>query len=248
MKNPTPLLIAASALALAAVSSLSAQIILASWTFETNTPPDATNVASLPVFNASIGSGIGSAVHVSSATDWTTPTGNGSANGLNANNWSVGDYFQFQISTTGYEQLSLSWSQMSTSTGPGTFKLSYSTDGVTFSDFGANYSVLTASWTTGSVNSGSVFSRDLSAVSALNNASSVYFRLVDASTVAVGGGSVSSSGSNRIDNFTVSGFALTPDPGTTAVPETGTWAGGALGLLALLLQRELRRRHNRPLN
>ena len=236
-------LLASTACALAAASSLHAQIILASWTFETNTPPDATNVAALPSFNASIGTGIGSGVHVSSATDWTTPTGNGSANSLAANNWSVGDYYQFQISTTGYELLSLSWSQMSTSTGPGSFKLSYSTDGVTFSDFGSSYSVLTATWTTGSVNAASLFSRDLSAVTSLNDRASLYIRLVDSSTVAVGGGSVSASGSSRLDNFTVSGYAITASPSSTAVPEPATWAGGAIGLLGLGIIRQLRRRH-----
>lgn len=231
---------------LLAAAPLYAQIILASWTFETNTPPDATNVAVLPDFNASLGTGVGSAVHSSTATDWTTPTDNGSANSLSANTWNVGDYYQFQVSTTGYELLSLSWSQMSTSTGPGSFKLSYSTDGITFLDFGSTYSLATATWSTGSVNAASLFSRDISALTLLNNDASIYFRLVNASTVSVGGGNVSSSGSNRLDNFTVTGFEIAP-ASSAALPEPSTWAGGALGLLGLCLIREIRRRKQREL-
>ncbi|MBV9106907.1 MAG: PEP-CTERM sorting domain-containing protein, partial [Verrucomicrobia bacterium] len=57
----------------------------------------------------------------------------------------------------------------------------------------------------------------------------VYFRLIDTSTVSIGGATVTTAGTNRIDNFEVD-----------AVPEPGTWA--AAGLTAAFMACAERRR------
>ena len=48
--------------------------------------------------------------------------GNGSTKSLSANNWSVGDYWQLQLSTVGFSGLSLSYDQTGSATGPQGFR------------------------------------------------------------------------------------------------------------------------------
>ena len=64
------------------------------------------------------------------------PAGNGSAHSFSSNVWAVGDYYQFQVSTLGQSQIGLVFDQTSSSTGPGNFKVQYSTNGTTFTDTG----------------------------------------------------------------------------------------------------------------
>ena len=47
----------------------------------------------------------------SSASDWTTPAGNGSSDAFSVNNWTVSDYFEFDFDTTGYISLVLDFEQ-----------------------------------------------------------------------------------------------------------------------------------------
>jgi hypothetical protein len=91
---------------LAAVVSVRADTI-AAWTFELNTPADATDSTTIGPILADTGVGTASGLHAGAATDWTTPSGNGSANSLAANTWAVGDYYQFQISTIGFTDVSI---------------------------------------------------------------------------------------------------------------------------------------------
>lgn len=218
-------------LGLAMVSLSSAQGPIAQWTFEINTPADLTGSATISGIAADVGNGPASGVHASAATAWTTPAGNGSANSLSANTWGVGDYFQFQTSTIGFSGIFLSFDQTSSGTGPRDFELRYSTDGNNFTTFGA-YTVLAnggapnPAWNTTTPSSAYSFSYDLSSVTALDNASDVYFRLVDTSTTSANGGTVGTAGTDRVDNFTV---APVPEPSTCLLVGFGT--------LALLLVR-----------
>ena len=144
------------------------------WTFETNTPADVTNNVGIANIGPDNGFGNASGLHALATTDWTTPVGNGSANSLSANEWSVGDYFQFQTTTQGYSGISLSWDQTSSNTGPRDFQLSYSTNGTTFTNFGSSFSVLAnatpnPTWSAGTPQPVFGFTRDLSGVSALDN-------------------------------------------------------------------------------
>jgi hypothetical protein len=166
--------------------------VLAQWTFELNPPADATDTAAISGILADIGAGTGSALHASAATDWTTPAGNGSVNSLSANTWAIGDYFQFSLSTVDYTGLGLSFDQVSSGTGPRDFYLAYSTDGSAFTQFGSGYMVLANTapnnWSSGTPILTTTYTFDLSAITALDNAGTVYFRLVNSSTVSANAG------------------------------------------------------------
>jgi predicted extracellular nuclease len=189
-------------MALPMQSALAATTI-AQWTFESpNTPPDATAATYPNAIVPSVGTGNASGVHVSAATQWTTPAGNGSVDSLSSNNWAVNDYYQFAVSTSNFTAIQVSWDQTRSSTGPATFKLAYSTDGTSFTDFGSPYTISVVTWSSGAPVSTSSFAFDLSAITAIDNQSTVYFRLI--STVAAGG----TGGTNRVDNFVVSGTPM----------------------------------------
>lgn len=207
-------------------ASVASAQTLAQWTFEVNTPADLANSTTILGLAADVGTGTASGVHANSATDWTTPAGNGSTNSLSANTWEVGDYFQFTLSTVGYSGIGVSFDQTGSSTGPRDFNLSYSTDGSSFTAFGT-YSLINGSW---SVSTPTLlptsYSFDLSSITALDNAASVYFRLIDTSTTSISGSTVGTGGTGRIDNFTV-----------YVVPEPASGALIGLGLLALVSRR-----------
>ncbi len=217
-------------LALAAFPSFA--VTISQWTFESpNTPADVSNSGTGPNVAASAGAGTVSGLHASAGSDWTTPAGNGSTESLSANEWAVGDYWQFQLSTLGYSGISVAFDQVGSATGPRDFNLRYSTDGSTFTTF-ASYSLPSAvtSWSSGSANPLSSFSFNLSSVIGLDNMSAVYFRLVDASTTSVSGGTVGTAGTDRIDNVAVSGTAI-----QQSVPETLSGLFAALALIGVLM-------------
>ncbi|HEV7700245.1 MAG TPA: VCBS repeat-containing protein [Pyrinomonadaceae bacterium] len=195
--------------------------VLALWTFETAPPPDTTDSTTCPTVAADSGALVAgslfSAVHGNAATDWTTPTGNGSANSVSANTWGVADYFQFKFSTTGYTGISVAWDQISSSTGPRDFKVQYSTDGTNFTDAtGTNstYVVLVNAspntWNGTTPVAASSYTLDLSGVTALNNQPTVYVRLALTSTASAGGATIAAGGTGRIDNFAGSGTSAGP--------------------------------------
>lgn len=114
------------------------------------------------------------------------------------------------FSMTGLENPVLTLAAQRTPTGFTTNQLAYSTDGVTFTDFGAALtpaaSFALQTW-------------NLSVVNALDYASAVTLKITFA-------GATSSTGNNRIDNIQIN-----------AVPETATGLLGALGLLGILRRR-----------
>jgi len=204
-------------------------VIIANWTFETSKPTTAGP------FSPEVGSGSASGFHASTSVVYNSPSGNGSTNSFSSTRWSVGDYYQFQVSTLGLAGISVSWDQISSSTGPRDFDLEYSTDGINFSTFGSAYTVLVNAspnfWATNSTVNTTSFADDLSSITALNNAASVYFRLADISTTSASGGTVGTAGTDRVDNFVVA-----------AVPEPSTYEICLLGGLGLLGSRVWRRR------
>lgn len=225
--------------------------VIAGWTFESlglsyYASPGAN--AWLTNITAEIGQGTASAFH-SSATTYTTVTGNGSADALSSATWSVGDFYQFAVSTAtngGYfSGITLSWDQTASGTGPGRFNLEYSIGGSSWSTFATDYQVLTngsaannagsgiatSAWTASTVHNAYHFSYDLSSIFALANNSQIYFRLVDDSTTSAGLGTVSTIGTERIDNFTVNGTLV-------ALPEPSTFTLATLGGLLVFLVRQ----------
>lgn len=215
------------------VAPVSAQTLISQFSFEIFTPPDSSGTGSAGPFNADFGPGSMSAVHASS-TNFSTPPGNGSANSFSASNWGLGDYFQFTLNTTGFNNLFVTFSMSRSSTGSASFQLSYSSDGGTnFSLLGSPFAISTTSFSAGSYNAGLVSTFDLSGLAALNNNANVVIRLV-----ATAGGT-SSAGTVRLDDFLLS------SGGPLTVPEPATWACLA-GSIALSGAEWLRRRRRIP--
>ena len=210
-----------------------AAVELAKWTFENSSlPAIGTTITGTDYSYGVADSGAlvagssASGHHASSSTAWTSPVGNGSLKSFSANTWTggtSGDYWQFTVSTVGYSSIKLSWDQASSNTGPRDYGLYYSTDGSTFTSIGDYIVLANASpnptWSSGTPRPEFSYSEDLSSITVLNNATLVYFRLVDESTISANGGTVATGGTDRVDNFTVSG---------AVVPEPSTWLAGAL--------------------
>ena len=187
------------------------------WTFEgtaTSTALTGTDFTYGPADTGSqtVGS-LGAGHHASTATVWSFPAGNGSLKAFSSNNWAVGDYWQFSLNTSTYSNIMLSWDQAGSSTGPRDFKLAYSADGgMSFFDV-STYSVIVSGFSSSSTNTAVHQGFDASGITAINNNAAVIFRLIDNGTTAINGtGTVASAGSDRVDNFTVTGVAAVPEP------------------------------------
>jgi predicted extracellular nuclease len=208
------------------VQSALAANTIAQWNFESPNPADVTDAATYPnAIAPAVGTGNAAGVHAGAATDWSTPVGNGSADSFSSNTWAVGDYYQFTVSTVGYTDIQVLSDQTSSGTGPRDFKLAYSTDGTNFTDFGSTYAVLANAapnpvWNSTTSSSLYTTSRDLSAVTAIDDQANVYFRLIVTSTTSASGGTVATGGTSRVDNFTVSGEPIVV--GDNAPTVTGT--------------------------
>lgn len=111
-----------------------------------------------------------------------------------------GSWLQFEVSTSGYENVTLSYAARGTSTGFDSNQISYSTDGENFTDFGDAVDPRDgSSWT--------LFEFDFDG--GIDNLDTVYVRLtLD--------GATGTTGNNRFDNILFSGAAL-PAPGAFAL-------------------------------
>ena len=236
--------------ATAVTQSLHVLAVVAKWTFEGVVT---TNNGASPTFSSgssvadlgtqTTGSQV-TAVHASAGTTWSNVTGNASVKSLSANTWAVGDYFQFKVDLTGYYSIVLKYDQTGSNTGPISFKLQYSLNGTSFTDF-QTYNIPTNAtaawgWSATTLRSESVQLFDLSTITALNGQPAVYFRVVDNGTAAINGTTVASGGTSRIDNFTVISeqCPITINTGTysalcsnsspltlNGTPAGGTWTG-----------------------
>jgi hypothetical protein len=204
---------------------------VADWTFENYYLTNAVTGTDSPSLTPAIGA-FGAAAwghHASASSTFSDTTGNGSTHSLDADHWSIGDYFEFQTSTLGSTNISVSFDQFRSATGPTNWDFEYSTDGSFFTTALTYCTTNSPAWSVGVYHSACTFSINLSSVTALANDTSVYFRLVDDS--APNG----TSGASRVDNFIVSGNPIpVPEPSAAALL-------GLAGLLGLPLLRHLRR-------
>lgn len=123
-----------------------------------------------------------------------------------------GRYFEFSTSFAGLRNAEVSWAQSGTATGFSSRAFSFSINGSDFTEVGTDTGALSASWETESY--------DLSSFTALNNASTAWFRVtLDNATNA--------AGNNRFDNLTIRATAV-PEP--TSLVLVGLAAGGGLGV------------------
>jgi hypothetical protein len=201
--------------------------IVADWTFEGSVTSSTGNGYIYGAADTGLNTAASSAsgLHVSALTQWSFPAGNGSPQGFDADHWAVGDYFQFSVSTVGFNQIIVTFDQISSSTGPGKFLFEYSTDGTIFTSFGSDYTITGTSWSSSSHTGSTTFSNNLASISELDNKSTVVFRLVDDSMTSESGGTVGTAGASHVDNFIING---------NAVPEPSAW-GAIAGAGSLTL-------------
>ena len=209
----------AGAIAVALVSSADGAMI-AGWSITTAFPTGTGNVPTGNTYSvgaadqgeATAGSSL-SSYHLLAAATYTSPAGNGSQYAFSSNNWSIGDYYEARVSTSNYANISVSWDQARSSTGPASFELIFSVDGGTSWTTVAAYTVLQSggggapgTWSTTTYNA--LYSNSMTLTGA-ENAELLIVRFRSLVTTAA-------SGSNRIDNVVISGDVV-PAPGAVAL-------------------------------
>ena len=198
------------------------QINIASWSFDALTAAPGTSNVIAADYGEQSGTAYvyldgtnGSSLWTSEATspELTTfggstlndprPTVNAGNTLAIANNSANGKAIVFKLSTTGYENIAVSFATRGTGTGFNSHAWSWSTDNVTYTPFWDNTVNNSSTWT--------VRSTDLSSVTDLNDQATVYLKLVvDGATAA--------AGNNRIDNFVFVGTELAGPDTEAPVP------------------------------
>lgn len=215
-----------------AVSGAFGQTQLAAWTFETASTPAAPATPSSVAAN--LGTQTGTAFIYADGTNgsstWITAT---SGNELTAFGGSTvndprgtpvagnaycpvggtgqsanGKSMVIKFSMTGFENPILTFATRGTATGFNTHQWAWSTDNVTYTNFGTNTANTTATFTTATL--------DMSAIDALDGAATVYLRITYS-------GSSTPAGNNRLDNIVINDSAPS---GTPSVSVTQTTLSG----------------------
>jgi 2',3'-cyclic-nucleotide 2'-phosphodiesterase (5'-nucleotidase family) len=134
----------------------------------------------------------------------------------NAKPWSANPVsWDLAISTKGYENITLSSKQYGSSTGPKDFKVQYSLDNTTWVDVPNAAVTVAANWTSGVLT-------DVALPSEANDQDLVYVKWLKSSETSVGGGTVASTGTNRMGEIEFKGTVVEtttepqPDPGAVA--------------------------------
>ena len=210
MKSLSSLLIASAMIATASAASAD---VIAGWSMPTAVAASTTGATysyGAADSGALVSGSMLSGTHSSASTAWSSPAGNGSTYALSSNGWNVGDYYQISLATTGYSSVSVAWDQTRSSTGPAGFEAVLSVDGgSTFSSLGS-YTVNQVSWSTSVPVTTSSFA---SLASAADNQASVIIRFQ-----VVTAGTSTTTGTNRIDNISVTGAVVPiPSPGAIAL-------------------------------
>jgi Secretion system C-terminal sorting domain/Calx-beta domain len=183
-------------------------------------------------------SGTGCGAQVSGQTAWAIGTAN-----PGTTNESSG--VRFNVSTTGYNNIIVSWDQRMSNSATNTVRLQYTTDGTNWNNF-----TMTSGNTTfclGSLNdgrfeaanaTGDQFRRvtvDLSSITGVNNNSNFGVRLVAAHFQTTGqfrqinnNTLVATGGTWRFDNVTISGSAILPTVNLSVSSNAGTEAGATV--------------------
>jgi MYXO-CTERM domain-containing protein len=212
-----------------AVATSASATLVAGWTITTAFPTGAGNVPTGVTYSVGAANdGLQTAgsvlrsVHSLDAATYTSPAGNGSQYSFSSNNWSIGDFYEARLSTLGYSDISISWDQARSSTGPASFELIMSTDGgANFTTLLASYAVLQSggggspgTWSSTVYNP--IYSLNQAAAAADNQADVIFrFRSLVAGAA---------TGSNRIDNVMIYSGPI-PAPGAIALLGVAGLAG-----------------------
>ncbi|MCR6108437.1 hypothetical protein HXA34_19220 [Salipaludibacillus agaradhaerens] len=120
---------------------------------------------------------------------------------INSNRWNTleDSYWLIDFTTVGFEHLTVSSKQYGSNTGPRDFEIQYSLDNHTWLPLPHSNITVEYNWFRGQVN-------QLSLPAELNNRETVFLRWLKTSEEAVGSGhSLSTTGSNRIDDIIITG-------------------------------------------
>lgn len=229
MKNVLSAIVVATVLSAPLFLCAARADTIASWGFEANNQSSPVTGTNSSVLSPDVGppGSLGWGTHASASSSFSDVTGNGSTHALSTDHWGIGDYYEFQTSTLGFTNISVSFDQFRSGTGPTNWDFKYSTDGSTFFTALAYSVTNTPAWSSSTYRSAYTLSVDLASLTALANDADVYFRLVASSAAS------STAGASRVDNFIVLGEPV-PEPATVAL-----W-GMSAGLLLLVRRRTQR--------
>jgi 2',3'-cyclic-nucleotide 2'-phosphodiesterase (5'-nucleotidase family) len=194
------------------VSANTEPVSLVKWDFSngtlvasSGTPENADKtltVTGAPVIDAAFVSGPTTGISVPNSTRWIS----------NPSAWKV------SLSTKGYENITLSSKQKGSNTGPRDFKVQYSLDDANWVDVeGAAITVANDNFVSGVLS-------NLALPVEANNQDIVHVRWFKASDTSVSGGTIGTSGTNRMGLIDFQGTAIptTPQPDPNAIPGQGT--------------------------
>ena len=205
-----------------AISGTASAAVVTQWTFNTSnaaltlTPYIGTGTASYVGGTAANGTGISGGWDVDTTalapvvnnrwTMTTFPTASAASGTAGA---------QFAVSTTGFENVIITFGLRNSNTSSKYAQLQYSTNGTTFVDFGSVIEGVGDQWTS--------VSRDLSSLTTTDNNSTFAFRVVSvfapgtsAYAAAKTGSTYAATGTFGFDLVTVNGTAI-PSPGAVAL-------------------------------
>lgn len=182
-------LIGAVAFPLAFATSAQTEVVkLVEWNFDNETL-EATG---------GIEQNIGRSVSIYGAKTTSFVLGYNGSRAINSNGWHVAGekYWQAQFSTLGFENIQLSSKHFGSASGPRDFSVQFSLDEVNWTDVGALTLPTANTW----------FSVDqLRLPTEVNDKETVYVRWLNTSSVSVGGLTIGSTGTNRIDDIVING-------------------------------------------
>ncbi len=142
-----------------------------------------------------------------SFTGWVAGSAGTGSFAPNTNNWNDGQgmkYWQVDISTAGYGELTLSSKQRSSATGPADFNVEYSINGTDWFAVPGSDFVCGENFTSGVL-------AELPLPLNCNNRNQLFLRWIMTSNTAVNASPVSTTGTNRIDDIVIQGRYITDE-------------------------------------
>ncbi|WP_426349779.1 CehA/McbA family metallohydrolase [Alloiococcus sp. CFN-8] len=118
------------------------------------------------------------------------------SNYIGSSGFSVGDYYQFKLSSSLFGNINFSLKIRGSKTGPKNFKVLYSTTGVDFVDTGNKFSI---------TKDGEYQSFSAALPTEAANSSTLYIRLAVADNISIKGESIQSGGTNYLNEVKITG-------------------------------------------